>query len=92
MAVITVSREYASRGEHIAKQIAQRLGYSYFGKEILADVARVANTTEDKILQYDEKINEHGLHSFLRKLFVPDFSRLAELPYISYAVCCAGLL
>lgn len=34
MAVITISREYDSRGEEIAQQVANQLGYSYFDKEI----------------------------------------------------------
>ena len=80
MAVITISSEYGSHGEQIAQRVAQCLGYSYFDKEILSDVARAANMTEEHIRQYDEK-EERGLRSFLKKLFVPDFSRLTELPY-----------
>ncbi len=80
MAVITVSREYGSRGEQIAQQVAKELGYSYFDKEILTEVAREINATEEQIRPYDER-DEHGFRSFLRKLFVPDFSRLVELPY-----------
>ncbi|MCZ6676147.1 MAG: cytidylate kinase-like family protein [Candidatus Poribacteria bacterium] len=80
MAVITVSWEYGSGGEDITRQVAKRVGYGYFGKEILADVARTANTTEDKIRPYDERA-EHGFGSFLKKLIVPDLSLLAALPY-----------
>ena len=80
MAVITVSREYGSRGEEITQEVAKELGYSYFDKDILADVARIANTTEDEIRQYDEK-DEHGLHTFLKKLFVAQPLVVAEFPY-----------
>ena len=73
MAVITVSREYGSRGEEITQEVAKELGYSYFDKDILADVARIANTTEDEIRQYDEK-DEHGLYTFLKKLFIAQLS------------------
>ena len=73
MAVITVSREYGSRAEEISQQVARALGYSYFDKEILADVARAANTTEEKISSYDEKNDEHGLRRFLRNLFLPGY-------------------
>ena len=52
MAVITISREYDSRGEEIAQQVANQLGYSYFDKEILTDVAREVDTTEDKISEH----------------------------------------
>jgi cytidylate kinase len=80
MAVITVSREYGSRGEEITQEAAKELGYSYFDKDILADVARIANTTEDEIRQYDEK-DEHGLHTFLKKLFIAQPLVVAEFPY-----------
>ena len=80
MAVITISREYGSRGEQIAQQVAKELGYSYFDKEILTDVAREADTTEDKIRQYDEK-DEHGFRAFLKKLFVPNYPGFAPYPY-----------
>ena len=80
MAVITVSREYGSRGEEITQEAAKELGYSYFDKDILADVARIANTTEDEIRQYDEK-DEHGLNTFLKKLFIAQPLVVAEFPY-----------
>ena len=70
MAIITVSREYGSRGEQIVQQVAKGLGYSYFDKDILADVARVAKTTEEQIHPYDEK-DEGSLRSFLREFFMP---------------------
>ncbi len=83
MAVITVSREYGSRGEQIAQQVAEDLGYNSFDKEILAEVARAANTTEEQIRRYDEK-NENGFRGFLKKLFVPEFSRYLDFPYYYY--------
>lgn len=80
MAVITISREYGSRGEEIAQQVAKELGYNYFDKEILTDVACEAQTTEDKIRQYDEK-DEHGFRAFLKKLFLPDYPGFGHYPY-----------
>jgi cytidylate kinase len=80
MAVITVSREYGSCGEEIARLVAKELGYSYFDKELLAEVAREANTTEEQIRRYDEK-DEHGTRNFLRKLFLPDYPRWVAFPY-----------
>lgn len=83
MAVITVSREYYSGGTQIARQIAQALGYNYFDKNILTEVARAANTTAKQISRYDEKC-ENGLKGFLKKLFVPEFSRYLDFPYYYY--------
>jgi cytidylate kinase len=83
MAVITVSREYHSRGTQIARQVAHDLGYNYFDKNILTEVARVANTTAKQISCYDERC-ENGLKGFLKKLFVPEFSRYLDFPYYYY--------
>ena len=83
MAVITVSREYYSHGTQIARQVAQELGYNYFDKNILTEVAHAANTTAKQISRYDEKC-ENGLKGFLKKLFVPEFSRYLDFPYYYY--------
>ncbi len=83
MAVITVSREYYSCGTQIAQQIAKDLGYNYFDKNILTEVARAANTTVKQISRYDERC-ENGLKGFLKKLFVPEFSRYLDFPYYYY--------
>ncbi len=80
MAVITVSREYYSRGAQIARQVAQDLEYNYSDKNILTEVARAANTTAKQISRYDERC-ENGLKGFLKKLFVPEFSRYLDFPY-----------
>lgn len=80
MAVITVSREYGSCGEEIAQQLAKELGYSYIDKEILADVAHAAGTTEDQVRQYDEK-DAHGLRAFLRKFLVGYPISAVDFPY-----------
>lgn len=80
MAVITISREYGSRGEEIAQQVANQIGYSYFDKEILTDVAREVDTTEDKISVHDEK-DEHGFRAFLKNLFAPNSPAFAHYPY-----------
>ena len=83
MAVITVSREYYSGGTQIARQVAQDLGYNYFDKNILAEVARATNTTAKQVSRYDERC-ENGLKGFLKKLFVPEFSRYLDFPYYYY--------
>ena len=80
MAVITVSREYGSRGEQVAQRVAKALGYSCFDKEILGAVAHAANTTEESIRRYDEK-DEHGLRHFLKKLIFPESLPLYSLEF-----------
>ncbi len=56
MAVITISREYGSSGNEIARRICDRLGYRYFDKNLMAqlgaelglDSAKIADVPQDK--------------------------------------------
>jgi len=40
MAVITISEEFGTESEKVASQAAQRLGYEYIGKQLIAEIAR----------------------------------------------------
>lgn len=80
MGVITVSREYGSGGEEIAQLVAKALGYNYFGKDILSEVAQFAHRTEEEISHYDEK-DERGFRAFLKKLFMSYPTSAADFPY-----------
>lgn len=40
MAVITISKEFGTESEKVASQAAQRLGYEYIGKQLIAEIAR----------------------------------------------------
>lgn len=40
MAVITISKAFGTESEKVASQAAQRLGYEYIGKQLIAEIAR----------------------------------------------------
>ena len=44
--IITVSREFGSGGRYIAEQVAKRLGYQYYDKQIIAKVAEETGLSE----------------------------------------------
>ena len=46
MAVITISEEYGTHSRELAQKLAQKLGYEYVGKRLLADIARELNVSE----------------------------------------------
>lgn len=51
--IITISREFGSGGRSIAKELAQRLGWSYYDKELVKEVAEKTG--------FDPRfIEEHG--------------------------------
>ena len=81
MAVITISRQYGSHGEQIGRRLARVLGYTYCDKEILANVARMADANEDEIRDYDET-HQPVISNLLRKLFLAQPLIASELPYL----------
>jgi cytidylate kinase len=52
--IITVSREFGSGGRTIAKQIAECLGYAYYDKELVIQIAREGNLAESFVLESGE--------------------------------------
>jgi len=54
--IITISREFGSGGRTIAKELAERLGYKYYDKELVKQVA--AETGFDP--SYIEETGEHA--------------------------------
>ena len=48
MAVITISKEFGTESEKVASQAAQRLGYEYIGKQLIAEIARELQLSESE--------------------------------------------
>ena len=55
--ILTVSREYGSGGAQIARQIAERLGWTLLDAKILTDVARSAQVDIRTAGQNDERVD-----------------------------------
>jgi len=47
--VITIGREFGSGGRELAKKIAARLGISYYDKEIVTEISKVTELSEEYI-------------------------------------------
>ncbi len=54
MAVITVSREVASGGDEIAHRVCDMLGYRYFDKALMVQVAREQGIAETEVVDFSE--------------------------------------
>jgi cytidylate kinase len=48
MAVITISEEFGTESEKVAIQVAQKLGYEYIGKKLIAEIARELHISESE--------------------------------------------
>jgi len=49
MAVITISKEYATDSEKVALKLAKKLGYEYIGKKLAAQIAKDLNLSEGEV-------------------------------------------
>jgi len=67
MAVITISRQYGSGGNEIAARVCETLGYRYFDKGLMAQVASEVGLAEDEIVDFSEA--NYKVQSFLDRLF-----------------------
>lgn len=52
--IITISREYGSGGRYIGEKVAQKLGYKFYDKEIIARIAEETGLDNDFIEQVGE--------------------------------------
>ena len=67
MAVITISRQYGSGGNEIAVRVSQQLGYRYFDKEMLAQVASEEGILNGEKVDFSE--DNYKMRGFLDRLF-----------------------
>lgn len=66
MAVITISREYGSKGDEIAQKVADKIGYQIFSKMLIAQVAAEYGLSQD-VIDYSEE--HHRARGFFERLF-----------------------
>lgn len=64
--VITVGRQFGSGGRIIARKLADRLGYKFYDKEILAEAARHSGVSPELFEKQDERTPSffNGIFSF----------------------------
>ena len=61
MAVITISREFGTDSEKIAELAAQKLGYEYIGKNLVARLAEKLNISESEVESFIKASNSRLL-------------------------------
>ncbi|MBW2238366.1 MAG: cytidylate kinase-like family protein [Deltaproteobacteria bacterium] len=52
MAVITISKEFGTEGERVASLVAEKLGYEYIGKNLVADIAKELHISESEAVTF----------------------------------------
>ncbi len=68
MAIITISRQYASNGNDIAEKICEFTGYYLFDKGIIAEAAAEVGLSDEEIVDFSEE--NYKIKGFFDRLFV----------------------
>ncbi|WP_288884891.1 AAA family ATPase [uncultured Eubacterium sp.] len=63
--IITIGRETGSGGREIGKMLADKLGISYYNKELLTEAARQSGLSEDILETNDERPTNSLLYSIV---------------------------
>ncbi len=69
MAVITISRQYGSGGDEIAQRLCEVLGYQYFDKQLMLQVAGEVGLSEHELVDFSEE--NYKVRGFFNRLFAP---------------------
>lgn len=52
--VVTISREFGSGGRYIGEELAKKLGWAYYDKELISEVAKKTGFAEEFVAQAGE--------------------------------------
>lgn len=77
----TVSRDAGSLGDEIAKELANRLGWHLFDREIVNSIARNQHVREEMVNQLDEKSQGILQEAILRLLRMPENASFGSEEY-----------
>ena len=76
MNVITISREFGSGGRELGKRLAEALGYAYYDDEIITEIAKETNLSEEYITSAVER-GWSGFSFHYGRSFHPQFNKVA---------------
>ena len=79
--VITVEREYGSKGAEYAHHLAARLGWKVIDSCIIEDVARKAGVAPDLVKRCDERVDP-WFYRFGKAFWLGSLERLPEDPQV----------
>jgi len=79
--VITVEREYGSKGAEFAHHLAERLGWKVIDSCIIEDVARKAGVAPDLVKRCDERVDP-WFYRFGKAFWLGSLERLPEDPEV----------
>jgi len=67
VAIITISRQIGSMGDELAERLSQELGYRYFDKLLMTEIAVASGLSEAEVIDYNE--DNYKIKNFFEQLF-----------------------
>lgn len=67
--VISIGRQYGSGGHDIGKYLAEKLGYDFYDKEIIREIAGVTGYSEDYISQNEESMTHSLIYDLVNQMY-----------------------
>lgn len=58
--IVTISREFGSGGREIGKRLADKLGFKYYDREVITEIAKETGMSEE----YINSISEKGIYPY----------------------------
>ena len=55
--VITIGRQFGSGGREFGRRLAEELGYEYYDKEIISEIAKKTSLSEEYVSEVLDNIN-----------------------------------
>lgn len=72
--IIAISREFGSGGREVGKRLADKLGFTYYDREIVTEIAKQTGMTEE----YISNISEKGIYPYAFQ-FAKSFAMYSSL-------------
>ena len=79
--IITVSRDPGSGGKPIAKMLAKKLGFKFYDRELVTQIAKSAKLRKSLLSEIDEK-GRSLMTDFVHQMLNPDF--VSDIEYMRH--------
>ena len=76
--IITIERQYASGGQQIGSQLAEKLGYKFYNDEILSMAAKKLNIAADYVKHLEETSTNSFLYTVARAASFTEDQELSD--------------
>lgn len=67
--VIAIGRQYGSGGHEIGKYLAEKLGYEFYDRDMIAEIAGITGYSEDYISKKEERMTNSLIYDLVNQMY-----------------------